>query len=192
MVAKVYGFLTGAGIAAVAIFGLNAWRYVSDEDRLELVLTEHCLPYVTAELTPFDGMGRAIGVYDGITTDARIFNGGAALLFDARFVAEWGEIAEPPVRICMVSGSTADAAQQVFEVAPDDFIGRVTSMIEPFGDLRPDVTDLDTTDGSESLVRQIVWREQNGTNDGGLNVTVTTASGLIAEVMVFKGLLQNP
>jgi hypothetical protein len=65
-------------------------------------------------------------------------------------------------------------------------------MIEPFGDLRPDVAELDTTDDSESLVRSIAWREQNGPNDGGLNVTMTTAGGLIAEVMVFKDLVQNP
>jgi hypothetical protein len=192
VVAKVYGFLTGAGITAVAILGFNVWRHVSDEDRLELVLTEHCLPYVSAGVTPFDGMGRTIGVYDGITTDERITNGGAAVLFDARFVAEWGEIAEPPVRFCTVYGSTTDAAQQVFDVAPDGFIGRVSSMIEPFGDLRPDVAELDTTGGSESLVRSIAWREQNGPNYGGLNVTMTTAGGLIAEVMVFKDLVQKP
>ncbi len=192
MVAKVYGFLAGAGVAAVAVMGFNAWRYVSDDDRLDSVITDHCLPFVTAGEIPFNGVGRAIGVYDGIATDGRISNGGAAVIFDARFVAEWGEIAEPPVRICMVYGTTTDTAQQVFDVAPDGFIARVTGMIEPFGDLRPDVPELTTTEGSESLVRQIVWREQDGAQYEGLNVTMTTAGGVIADVMVFEGLVQQP
>lgn len=192
MVAKVYGFLTGAGVTAAAIFGFNAWRNVSDEDRLTLVITDHCLPYVTAGGLPFDGMGRAIGVYDGITTDERIINGGAAVIFDARFVAEWGVITEPPVRICMVYGVVKDAVQQVFEVAPDGFDGRVTRMIEPFDELRPDVFELDMLDGSENSLLPFVWQKQIGSENKGLNVTITTSGQLIAGVMIFEDFVQKP
>jgi hypothetical protein len=192
VVAKVYGFLTGAGITAAAIFGFNAWRNVSDEDRLTLVITDHCLPYVTAGELPFNGMGRAIGVYDGITSDKRIINGGAAVIFEARFVAEWGVIAEPPVRICMIYGIKKDAVQQVFEVAPDGFIGRVTRMMESFDELRPDVLELDMTDGRETLVLPFAWREHSGTENKGLNVTITISGQLIAGVIIFDEFVPKP
>ena len=192
MVAKVYGFLTGAGVTASAIFGFNAWRNVSDEDRLTSVITDHCLPYVTVGGLPFDGMGRAIGVYDGITTDERITNGGAAVIFNARFVVEWGVIAKPPVRICMIYGRMNDAVQQVFEVAPEGFIGRVTRMIEPDDEPHSDVLELDISDGNESLLLPFAWREHSGIENKGLSVTIARSGQNIAGVMIFEDFVHKP
>ena len=41
VVSKLAGFLVGAGVAAVAVWGFKTWRHVSDEDRLmsRIVLT---------------------------------------------------------------------------------------------------------------------------------------------------------
>ena len=115
---KLAGFLAGAGMAAIAVWGFNTWRHVSDMDRVISIIGEHCLPYVQSGTTPFEGLGRPVGVYDQAELTERITDGGNAILYENRFVAQWGESIDlnSPIRICSVKDSYSQADSVGFQV----------------------------------------------------------------------------
>lgn len=183
--AKVLGLITGAAVAGVVITAIGVWRHVSDDDRLTEVLADHCLPYVRTGATPFDGMGRSPGVYDVVDLREGIEDGGAVLLYDARFVAQWGILrtaGNPTIRLCDLKPTYAANTVAGFAVKPDGFIERYSSVISPDGDLLPEMETL--TDGPRTLG----WVDAGGRTDRGLRVVMVASPGLVSSALAVNDL----
>ena len=184
MVAKVYGFLTGAGITAVAIFGFNAWRHVSDDDRLTLVLRDHCLPYVVQQITPFTDIGRTPGVFDNVSLPDGTRDGGSAIIFDGRFVAKWGvsdrEGLTGPrtLRVCSVEAMSGSDDIVAFQVDAGGFAARYTDII---ASVRPLKADDGSIAGEGGVV---IWSEPDLPADDGLRVLMIGQTGAVVAVSV--------
>lgn len=120
--AKRLGFLTGAAVASVAVYAFYALTTVTDEDLLTSVVLDHCTPYVKAGETPFAGMGRTVGVYDNANLDETVSNGGNAILFENRFVGQWGEtvLNGISVRNCQVTFLGERSSSSGFIVSPSN------------------------------------------------------------------------
>lgn len=179
---KLAGFVTGAAFAGVAVWAFNDWRHVSDEDRLLTVLNDHCLPYVDTGSTPFGGMGRALGVYDNADLDQTLVQGGARLLFDNRFLAQWGvspigDGRPKDVRICRVAASYAAAGAEGFEVPDAGLIQKITGAIAPNGDL---VTDYETVPNGPTTIG---WFEPGTDISDGRRVVIVAGGGWVAYVV---------
>lgn len=172
---KSAGFLVGAGLAALAVWLFYALTTVRDDDLLAAVLGDHCLPYVQSGAAPFADMGRAPGVYDAVETREGLSDGGTRLLYDARFVAQWGIY--DGLRFCEVKPTYASASPTVFEVAPSGFIARYTELIAPFAPLVPDVETL--RDGP----RSIGWYGADRAPTEGLRVLMVASPGRVASVL---------
>lgn len=188
MVSKLAGFLVGAGVAAVAVWGFKTWRHVSDEDLLMAALTDHCLPYVLTAEAPFADMGRPIGVYDNVEVDDRLTGGGAKIVIDARFVASWGEIIEPPLRICRLDGRPLGAYTQAFEIEPDDFHDQITTAVQPLGDLQLDQDRTDIDDGVDDLYQTLGWFEGDMPLAQGNRVVMSVVQSQVSNVIVIRDL----
>lgn len=156
-------------MAAGAVTAFNAWQHVSDDDRLEAVLTDHCLPYVRTGATPFAGMGRPVGVYDQAPLSDGLTNGGNAVIFDNRFVAQWGEgeDANSPARVCTVNATFPRPDSRGFEVALVGAQDRITTSLPPDLNLTPDPSDL----GPPPLT--VSWREASADAGAGLRIFMT-------------------
>lgn len=184
MVAKVVGLATGALVASIAVWGFNSWRHVSDDDRLSEVLAGHCLPYVLSGTVPFEGMGRAPGVYDVVDLIDGLEDGGAVLIHDARFVAQWGVMPDAGVdrdtrfRICEVKPSYADNTVAGFAVTADGFGRRYSDIIAPDGALVPNFDEI--TSGPQ----MIGWYSTDGDQDAGLRVVMTASPSLVSSILV--------
>lgn len=183
---KLAGFLVGAAVAAIAVWLFYAMTTVTDDDRLTAVLRDHCLPYVRAASTPFEGMGRAPGVYDEVNLRDDVQDGGAAILYDNRFVAQWGVIPAdadvPGVRLCTVAPSYANDASTQFDVEAEEFIRRYTDVISPDGVLSPDIDTL--TEGP----RTVGWYQADVPLGEGLRVVMVAAPGSVSTVLVVDNL----
>ncbi|MBT8410925.1 MAG: hypothetical protein KJP02_03890 [Octadecabacter sp.] len=183
--AKVLGLITGAAVAGVVLIAVNAWRHVSDDDRLSEVLADHCLPYVRTGATPFEDVGRAPGVYDAVDLREGIEAGGAVLLYDARFVAQWGILrsaGNPTIRLCDVKPTYAANTVAGFAVNPDGFIERYSAVIASKGDLAPEMDTL--TDGPHTLA----WVDAGGRSDRGLRVVLVASPGLVSSALAVNDL----
>lgn len=184
MVAKVVGLATGALVASMAVWGFNSWRHVSDDDRLTSILADHCLPYVQSGAAPFEGMGRAPGVYDAVDLIESLKDGGAILIHDARFLAQWGVVTDAGVegdtrfRICEVKPTYADDTIAGFAVTAEGFGSRYSDIIAPDGALAPNFDDI--TSGPQ----MIGWYGREGDEDDGLRVVMTASPGLVSSVLV--------
>lgn len=181
---KRLGFLTGAVLAGIGVFLFNQWRHVSDDDRLIAVLADHCLPYVQAGEIPFQDIGRSPGVYDAIDVDERLQNGGARLIYDLRFMAQWGETedADGPVRVCRVDPTYGENTVAAFEVDPDGFVERYTDVLsvdEPLIPQADAVTTGPTVFG---------WYGGDRPQDEGLRVVFGVSPGLVSSVLVGRDL----
>jgi|GEM_PF-4881235 len=128
---KRLGFFTGAVLAGIGVFLFNQWRHVSDDDRLIAVLADHCLPYVQTGVTPFQDIGRAPGVYDGILSDQTLTDGGTRVLYDLRFVAHWGISTDRGIstRVCKVSPTHHESTVPVFVTNTNDITVRLRNHI---------------------------------------------------------------
>ncbi|MGJ8625252.1 MAG: hypothetical protein ACSHW1_21120 [Yoonia sp.] len=169
---KALGFIAGAVVAGIAVFAFNTWRHVSDEDRLTAVIADHCLPFVQTGTAPFDGLGRGVGVYDGADLSPQIINGGSAILYDNRFVAQWGYNADAvtPVRMCLVRPNSAEDDGNGFYVATRPFVEKLDAdVMTPNGLVMiEDVLD--------SLPNVLVWEKQDSDGDmGGLTIMMVAS-----------------
>jgi len=186
--AKVLGFIAGVAVTAVALNIFNAWRHVSDDDRLTAVLADHCLPYVRFDTPPFENMGRTPGVFDNIDRRYGMEVGGVKLLFDARFVVHWGTVqnvgpaGDTTVRICEVDAVDTEDLDTAFQVSPDGFIDRYTNIIAPDGALVPEG---DVLANGPSLVD---WFNANGDKMDGLRVQMLVRRGIVTLLIVSSGL----
>jgi len=182
VVAKILGLASGALIASIGVWVFNEWRHLSDEDRLKAVLKDHCLPYVENGTRPFDDMGRIPGVYDTVDVNENIEDGGIRLVFDNRFLAQWGvalrdNISPDLVRICQVSPILATAGDIGFAVPDEGLIETVTAVIAPDGRL---VADTETVpDGP----RTIGWFEPDTDPTEGLRVILVAGGGVVSIVL---------
>ena len=188
MVSKFAGFLVGAGMAAAVVWGFNTWRHVSDEDRLMAALNDHCLPYILTGETPFADMGRPIGVYDNAEADSRLEDGGARIVFDARFVASWGEITEPPLRICRLDGRPMGPHTQAFEIESADFFDQVTAAIQLLGDLRLDQERTDIELGVEDIFQTLGWFEADMPQARGNRLVMSVVQSQVSNLIVVRDL----
>ncbi|MDG1406935.1 MAG: hypothetical protein P8Q50_03675 [Octadecabacter sp.] len=186
MVAKVLGLATGSLVASVAVWVFNDWRYVSDEDLLATALRDHCIPYASAGAMPFEGIGRDVGVYDNVERDARVTEGGAAIVFDDRFTATWGEISELSLRVCTLEGRST--AAEHFSVELDGFADRITPLLAPLGDMGTDAARSHggVEEGSDFHV--VGWFEADKTQDKGNRVVMAMVGSLVASVTVVADL----
>lgn len=181
--AKVLGLITGAAVAAAVLTAVSAWRHISDEDRLTEVLADHCMPYVRSGAAPFDGLGRPPGVYDVVDLRDGIEDGGAVLLYDGRFVAQWGVlrgVGYPTVRLCTVNPTHAAHTVAGFAINPDGFVARYSRIIAPDGDLTPETDVL--TDGPGTLG----WVDTDRRPDRGLRVAMVASLDLVSSVLAAK------
>ncbi|MGJ8610072.1 MAG: hypothetical protein ACSHWY_03190 [Octadecabacter sp.] len=179
---KVLGFVAGAVAAGIGVFAFNTWRHVSDEDRLMAVIADHCLPYAQTGAEPFDGVGRPVGVYDGANLSPRIVDGGSAILYDNRFVAQWGynADAETPVRMCLIRPNSAEDDGNGFYVATRPFVEKLDAdvmvpnglvILEGALDRLPNVLIWDAQDGGGDVGRLTVMMIASETNVGIVGVT---------------------
>lgn len=188
MVAKVFGLATGALVASLGVWGFSALRHVSDDDRLTSALAEQCIPYVQTGETPFVGMGRGVGVYDAVELDERVRDGGAAIIFDGRFAATWGELDDPALRLCQIDGRPNGAGVQMFAVAPDGFFARYSDIFQPLGDLQPDADRLGESDLEYSAFHTVAWFEADRSEDRGNRVVMSIVDDHVASVIVIRDL----
>lgn len=186
MVGKLIGFVTGAALASVALIAWSVFGREADEDRLISALKDHCLPYVTRGAVPFDGMGRAPGVFDAVELNDRLQNGGAALIHDLRFVAEWGVGATADgagrLRLCMVGLTYGAGQDHGFEVEPEGFIARYQRVIAPEGDLVSDLNELG--DGPQT----VSWTQPGRGPAEGLRVVMVAEPGRVYSILVVQDL----
>ncbi|MDB4213581.1 hypothetical protein N9741_01775 [Octadecabacter sp.] len=186
MVAKVLGLATGALVASVAVWVFNDWRHVSDEDLLAVALSDHCIPYVSTGAMPFEGIGRSVGVYDNVERDARVTGGGAAIVFDDRFAATWGEISELPLRVCTLEGRGAEAGY--FTVELDGFADWITPLLAPLGDMGTDSARLRGSIDVGGGYQTVGWFEAGKAQDKGNRVVMAIVGSLVASVTVVRDL----
>lgn len=177
---KRLGFLTGAGVAAIGVWAFYALTEVTDDDRLAEILSDHCLPYVTANTTPFTDLGRSPGVYDAVELRDDVTDGGARLLYNNRFVAQWGVF--DGLRFCKVDPTYGDDTLAAFEVDASDFIPRYTAFISEFEPLEPDIETLD------SGPRTVGWYGVDRPPFEGLRVVMVASPGLVSSVIAVKDL----
>ncbi len=178
---KVLGFVAGAVIAAAAVFTFNTWRHVSDDDRLETVLRDHCIPYALSGTKPFKNLGRAPGVYDNVELRDGVEQGGAALIYDNRFVATWGIF--DGIRFCDVKPTFGSGTVAAFEVEPDGFVDRTTTLLAEFEPLEPELDAV--TDGPRTLG----WFGIDRAQDEGLRVLMVVSPGLVSSVIAVTNLI---
>jgi len=180
VVAKVYGLLTGAGIAAVVIFGFNAWRHVSDEDRLMSVLSDHCLPYVKTGATPFEEMGRSAGVYERAFLSDQFSDGGHKILFDGRFVAQWvnNVDGDSAVRVCKVDYSLNSAGSVGFDFDTLDLVAWIDETIA-------DDNDLVFLEGEIGpMPTALAWHSSDAARFEGLRIALTAQDTGVSGILV--------
>jgi hypothetical protein len=179
---KLAGFLVGAVAAGVAVFAFNSWRHVSDDDRLTAALRDHCIPFVHSATQPFDGIGRAPGVYDDVDVNEAGQDGGVRLIYDHRFVAQWGVVidtdengTESPVRLCTIASHANSAG---FAVAQDGFIDRYGDVLS---DVKPLVTETAQLQGSAQTV---LWNTPQMPPNVGYRALMIASDGAVISVTV--------
>lgn len=177
---KRWGFLTGATLAAIGVWIFYALTTVTDDDRLTEALRDHCLPYVTDGTAPFTDLGRAPGVYDNLDLRDSTTDGGARLIYDNRFTAQWGIVtgAERTSRICEVRPIHGQGASPFFAVDSTGFVARYTDVLG----LVPEDDSLTTGP------RTFGWYDTPGTLDRGLRVVMVAAPGQVSSVVVLNDL----
>ncbi|MBU2994191.1 hypothetical protein Q4555_07560 [Octadecabacter sp. 1_MG-2023] len=180
---KLAGFLTGAGVAGLGVYAFNVLTTVTGDDLLSMYLSDHCLPYVQTGETPFTDIGRTPGVYDEVEVSDNLNNAGAAILENNRFVAEWGEAADPnnpasQLRICTVEVSYTENSVEGFTVDPEGFVDRYTAVIATAEPLVPEVDVL--TDGPRTLG----WYGVDRDLFEGLRVVMIASPGRVSSFMV--------
>lgn len=185
---KTLGFLTGAVVAVIAIWVFYPLTTTSDDEHLTASLRDHCIPYVQTGATPFEDMGRPVGVYDGVDLDDRVTGGGAAIVFDGRFVATWGEIEDLSLRICRLDGRSAGANLGAFDVDADTIPARVSEMVQPLGDLQPDTERLGAQSDPENLYQTLAWFQAGKAQDRGNRVVLSVADQQVTTVIVVRDL----
>lgn len=181
MVMKLFGFASGALAAALAVWGFNTWRHVSDDDRLTLILADHCLPYVQTGAIPFGDIGRTPGVYDEVDLRGGFTDDGAALLYDNRFVAQWGIAPDGSggeLRACDVQPTYKDDTTAGFLVDADGFVARYTDVIATAEPLIPEVDVL--TDGPLTFG----WFGADRPQLEGLRVVMVASPGVVSSAIV--------
>ncbi len=183
---KVLGFVSGAVVAVIGVTAFNAWRHVSDNDLLVSALRDHCIPYVETGAMPFGGIGRAPGVYDNVEIDDRLTNRGTKIVFDARFVATWGEIEDLSLRVCRVDGRPTGASLQGFAVDPDGLDERLNDAVQELGDLRPDTERLGEVDDIQRTYRTLGWFEAGKAQDRGNRVVLSVTQSQVTNVIVVR------
>lgn len=179
---KVFGFIVGAVLTAAALTAFNMWRYVSDVDRLEAAIMDHCVPFTQTGATPFVGMGRPVGVFEQDYVAATMNNGGSAIIYENRFVAQWGEgeDANSSARICIVRAIPSDHDREGFDVGHADLSDWITGFISP--DLVLDLV------GSGSVLPFASWHQEGAADYTGLRVFLIGETGAIEQVMVMDDL----
>lgn len=188
MVAKVVGLATGVFVGSLAVWAFNEWRDVSDEDRLTSALVDHCLPYVLSGARPFVGQGRAVGVYDNVETHSFPHDGGAAVIFDDRFVANWGETQHPPLRVCMIDSRATWAPSGALAVREDGVMTQMQTLLAPLGDMVPDEFSDTPTESASGDIQVIGWRERGTSEDRGNTVSFVRDGSGISSVLVRRDL----
>ncbi|WP_375279993.1 hypothetical protein [Pseudooctadecabacter sp.] len=174
---KRWGFLTGALLAAIGVWAFYALTGVSDDDRLASVLTDHCVPYVQTGDAPFSDMGRTPGVFDDVPLRDAVSDGGARLIYDGRFSAQWGTIdgVGRASRICEISPIYTERRTPAFEVRADGFTAR-------YADLLGLVAEQNTAPNIAG------WYEDPTQQDRGLRVVMIAGDGIVSNVVVMDDL----
>jgi len=179
---KRWGFLTGAAIASIGVWLFYALTTVTDEDRLAAVLTQHCLPYVQTGATPFGDLGRSPGVFDNLNLNTSIEGGGARLIFEGRFAAQWGlaQDANSDVRVCAVQDIYARADSKGFEVPPHTLTEFIDDLLPADLGLAPVPQDL------APLPRVLAWTQNGKTTDDGLRLFLTEQVFGVSDVLMLQ------
>lgn len=180
MVAKVYGFLAGAGVAAVAIFGFNSWRHVGDEDLLTAVIADHCIPYAKTGATPFEDMGRSAGVYERAFLSDQFSDGGHKILFDGRFIAQWVTSVDggSAVRVCKVDYNLNSSGSVGFDFDTQELVVWINETIA-------DDNDLAFLEGEVGpMPSTLAWYASDTDRFEGLRLVLTAQDTGVSGVMV--------
>lgn len=174
---KRWGFLTGAAVAAIGVWAFYALTGVSDDDRLAAVLTDHCLPYVQTGDAPFADMGRTPGVFDDVPLREAVSDGGARLIYDGRFTAQWGIIdsAGRASRICEITPVYTERRTPAFVVRPDGFTSRYADLLGLSG-------------APQTAPNIAAWYEDPTQQDRGLRVVMIAGDGVVSNVVVMDDL----
>lgn len=177
---KRLGFLTGAVLAGIGVFMFNHWRHVSDDDRLLALLGDHCLPYVQRGEIPFQTLGRAPGVYDVVGRDNTLAETGSRIIYDLRFVAQWGVSTgfEHPVRVCKVSPTYSENTVPTFQTNTDDFNHRFAALLPTLQTLS--AQNFAIGGGQMALG----WLTPDGGETDDLQVSVLASEGQVSNVVV--------
>lgn len=185
MVRKIAGFLTGAGIAGLGVLAWSALTDVSDEDRLASVIVDHCIPFVQTGAVPFEGVGRPAGVYDQANLSGRITNGANTVLYDNRFVAQWGESIDvnSAVRVCIVKDSYSDANSIGFAYDIDALQNWVNTVAIAGTDL------VATHSTPNSFPTVLVWEAPNTVERfSGLRLVMTATQNGVSQITIVDDL----
>ncbi len=184
MVAKILGLATGAVVASIGVWAFNEWRTVSDGDRLASVIAEHCIPYVERGVTPFGGMGRPVGVYDDADLRGGLTEGGTAILFDNRFIAEWGNAVDAQVsaRVCSVKDSYSRSDSIGFVIETDNLTGWFDDLVGAEKGL------VATPVSTEASPNMLIWQEPDADVSTGLRIVLLTLGGGVSAVSVVHDL----
>ena len=177
---KRWGFLTGAALGAIAVWAFYAFTTVSDDDLLTSVFEDHCLPFVQTGAAPFADIGRPPGVYDAADLRETIVDGSARIIFEGRFVAQWGTVegADRESRICEIRPQNGSAVPPAFKVNPTGFVDRYSDVLG----LAP---DRDVFDGGPAVFG---WYEDPSDQSRGLRAVVVGSPGAISSVMILDDL----
>lgn len=176
---KLAGFLTGGGVAAIGLVVWSALTTVTDDMRLDRMLTA-CLTYVTTGAAPFAGDGRAVGVYDAPLLEGDYVADTHRILDDNRFEAAWEQIndAEKPMRLCRVTARWDGADQMAFVLDEGTLIPRVTEILSVADNLIPETNSI--TDGPRTLL----WSQNGMPQSEGLRVVLIATPTSVGSFLV--------
>ena len=179
MVSKLAGFLSGAGAAAIGLFAWSTLTTVSDEQRLESMLTA-CLDYVVNDTAPFAGQGRPVGGYDAPVLEGEFTPETHRIVDDDRFEVAWEVVtdAERPTRVCRIAARYIGATDQAFEVEDEGFVVRLTGLISEFEAVQPEGSAIGTGP------RSFGWQETGQPQNRGLRVFLLASPGMVSSVHV--------
>ncbi|MCW1950938.1 MAG: hypothetical protein KIH44_006200 [Octadecabacter sp.] len=182
---KFAGFLTGAGVAAIAVWGFNSWRDISDMDRVTAIIGDHCLPYVQFGTAPFQDMGRPVGVYDEANLSDSVTGGGNAIIYDNRFVAQWGESTDvnSAVRVCSVADSYVMANSVGFVVDTP----AIADWIE--GTVLAEIDLVATSTALGSVPSLLIWEPPaQAERFSGLRIILNATENSVSSVLILDDL----
>ena len=132
--------------------------------------------------SPFQDLGRSPGVFDNLELNTTIEDGGARLIFDGRFAAQWGlaQDANSDVRVCSVQDIYARADSKGFEVQPLTLTAFVDDVLPADLDLSPVPQD------PAPPPRLLAWTQKGTSTDDGLRLFLTEQMFGVSDVLMLQ------